>query len=61
MITEINSDADYRQVQAAVEIYLQRATQGGGFASLSETDDHELLRLSHLMRTWEQTHYPMPT
>jgi len=61
MITDINTETDYRQVQTAVEAYLQKATAGGGFASLSDDDDRELLRLSHLMRAWEQAHYPMPT
>jgi HTH-type transcriptional regulator/antitoxin HigA len=61
MITQITTEVDYRQVQAAVETYLQKATEGGGFASLSDNDDRELLRLSHLMRAWEQVHYPMPT
>ena len=61
MMTDIQSEADYRQVQAEVEAYLQQATQGGGFASLSESDDQELLRLSQLMRAYEQQHYPMPT
>jgi HTH-type transcriptional regulator/antitoxin HigA len=61
MKTDIQSEADYRQVQVQVEAYLQQATQGGGFASLSESDDQELLRLSHLMRAYEQQHYPMPT
>lgn len=61
MVTDIQSEAEYRQVQAEVEAYLQKATQGGGFASLSESDDQELLRLSHLMRAYEQHHFPMPT
>ncbi|WP_461085573.1 helix-turn-helix domain-containing protein [Spirosoma flavus] len=61
MITNIQTEADYRAVQAEVEAYLQKATQGGGFASLSEQDDQELLRLSHLMRAYEQLYYPMPS
>jgi len=61
MITNIQTEADYRAVQAEVEAYLQKATQGGGFASLSEQDDQELLRLSHLMRAYEQVNYPMPS
>jgi HTH-type transcriptional regulator / antitoxin HigA len=60
MIIEINSDAMYRQAQAMVETYLQKVTAGGGFASLSADDDQELLRLSHLVRAWEEAHYPMP-
>lgn len=61
MITHIQTEADYRQVQAEVETYLQKATQGGGFASLSEEDDRELLRLSHLMKAYEEEHFPMPS
>ena len=61
MITAIKCEFDYRRVQTEVEIYLQKATQGGGFASLTGEDDRELLRLSHLMRTYEQEHYPTPT
>lgn len=61
MITTINTESAYRQIQAVIEGYLQKATEGGGFASLSEEDDRELLRLSHLMRAYEQEHFPMPT
>ena len=60
MITKINNEATYRQAQAEVESYLQKATSGGGFASLSTEDDQDLLRLSHLVKAWEETHYPMP-
>lgn len=61
MLTNITTEAEYRQVQAEVEIFLQKATKGGGFASLSETEDRELLRLSHLMKAYEEKHFPMPT
>lgn len=61
MVTTINTESEYRRVQAVIETYLQKATEGGGFASLSEEDDGELLRLSHLMRAYEQQHFPMPT
>lgn len=56
----ILNETDYRRVQAEVETYLQKATEGGGFASLSEEEDHKLLRLSHLMKAYEEIHYPMP-
>ena len=61
MITQITTEAEYKQVQASIEGYLQQATKGGGFASLSEADDQELLRLSHLMKAYEEEHFPMPT
>ncbi len=56
----IISETEYRRVQAEVENYLRKATEGGGFASLSAADDCELLRLSHLMKAYEEVHYPMP-
>jgi HTH-type transcriptional regulator / antitoxin HigA len=59
--TIINTHSDYQQVKAEVEILLQKATDGGGFNSLSETEDEELLRLSYLMKAWEERYYPMPT
>jgi HTH-type transcriptional regulator/antitoxin HigA len=61
MMTSITTETEYQQVRAAVESYLQQATRGGGFASLSETEDRELLRLSHLMKAYEEVHFPMPT
>ena len=60
MNTVITTEAKYREVQAEVEAFLQKATQGGGFASLTEQEDQELLRLSHLVKTYEEAHYPMP-
>jgi HTH-type transcriptional regulator/antitoxin HigA len=61
MTTSITTEAHYRQIQKEVERYLQKATKGGGFASLSEEDDRELLRLSHLMKAYEEEHFPMPS
>ena len=61
MTTSITTETEYQQIRAAVEAYLQQATKGGGFASLSETEDRELLRLSHLMKAYEEEHFPMPT
>jgi len=55
----IISETEYRRVQAEVENYLRKATQGGGFASLSDADNRELLRLSRLMKAYEEMHYPM--
>ena len=59
-LTSIQNEAEYRQTQAKVETYLQKATKGGGFASLSEEDDRELLRLSFLMKAYEEQYFPMP-
>ena len=61
MIDNLNTETEYKQVQAEVELLLQKATQGGGFASLTEEEDQTLLRLSHLVKAYEETHYPMPT
>ena len=56
----MNTETQYRQVQAEVEALLQKATQGGGFASLSEQEDQQLLRASHLVKVYEEKQYPMP-
>ena len=61
MLTNITTETDYKLVQTEVETFLQKATKGGGFASLSEADDRELLRLSHLMKDYEGKYFPMPT
>lgn len=60
MLTNIITETEYRQVQADVEAYLHKATKGGGFASLNEEEDRELLRLSHLMKAYEEEYFPMP-
>lgn len=60
MLTTIITNTDYQQVQADVEALLQKATKGGGFASLNEKEDCELLRLSHLIKAYEEEHFPMP-
>ncbi len=43
-----------------IEGYLQKATQGGGFQSLSPAESKELKRLSLLAETWEDSIPLMP-
>ncbi len=57
---KINSNDEYRQVMDMVEVYLQKATQGGGFKSLSEKEQGELNRLSLLAEAWEDNIPLMP-
>ena len=47
------NDAEYRQLMARIENYLQKATTLGGFASLSADEASELARLSLLAEEYE--------
>lgn len=60
MITKIRTAAEYEQVMQIIEGYLQKATQGGGFQSLSPAESEELQRLSLLAETWEDSIPVMP-
>ncbi len=61
MINQIETEVQYLQIKAEMEALLQKATQSGGFASLTEQEDQELLRLSHMVKAYEDIHHPMPT
>ncbi len=60
MITKIRTATEYEQVMQIIEGYLQKATQGGGFQSLSKPESGELQRLSLLAETWEDNIPLMP-
>lgn len=57
---KINSEEEYQQVMEKVETYLQKATRGGGFQSLSILEQDELHRLSLLAEAWEDNIPLMP-
>ena len=60
MITKIRTATEYGQVMQIIDGYLQKATQGGGFQSLSKPESAELQRLSLLAETWEDSIPLMP-
>jgi HTH-type transcriptional regulator/antitoxin HigA len=53
MIDKIRNEAQYNQVMNLIESFIQKATVGGGFHSLSEIDTSELNRLSVLAEQFE--------
>lgn len=53
MIEKIRTHDDYVDVMNRVEKYLQKVTQSGGFAALSEAEAEELKTLSVLAEQYE--------
>ena len=53
MINKIRSEAQYNQVTALIEIFIEKATKGGGFHSLSKKEANELESLSLLAEQYE--------
>ena len=53
MIDRIRTQKQYEQVMALIETYLTKATNGGGFSSLSKTENAELKKLSTLAEQYE--------
>lgn len=53
MAQEITTEAQYRETMAQIEGLLQKATAGGGFASLTPSEADELERLSGQVAAYE--------
>lgn len=53
MIDKIRTKKQYEQVMALIENYLTKATDGGGFSSLSKAENAELKKLSTLAEQYE--------
>ncbi|MDE1193025.1 MAG: helix-turn-helix domain-containing protein [Arachidicoccus sp.] len=53
MIDKIRTDKQYKQVMAMIESYIAKATDGGGFSSLSKKESDELNKLSLLAEKYE--------
>jgi antitoxin component HigA of HigAB toxin-antitoxin module len=53
MIDKIRTDNQYKQAMAMIETYLAKATDGGGFDSLSKKESGELHELSILAEKYE--------
>ncbi len=53
MIDKIRTQKQYEQVMAMIESYIAKATDGGGFASLSKKETDELHKLSLLAEKYE--------
>ncbi len=55
-----SNDAEYRILMNRIKTYLQRATAGGGFDSLTADDAQELAQLSLAAEAWEDSLPLMP-
>lgn len=53
MIDKIRNEAQYTQVMALIESFIKKATDGGGFNSLSTVESDELSTLSQLAENYE--------
>lgn len=53
MIDKIRTESQYNQVMALIEIFIKKATEGGGFNSLSKSEADELSHISHLAEQYE--------
>lgn len=60
MTTKISNPQEYRQVMDQVEVYLQKATDGGGFFSLTPEEGEALQQLSLQVQAYEADLGPMP-
>ena len=54
-IGKIRTRKQYEQVMNLIEVYLQKATEGGGFDALSKKDAEALQHLSALAEQYEDT------
>lgn len=53
MIDKIRNEAQYNDVIALIEVFIKKATEGGGFNSLAKADAEELSRLGLLAEQYE--------
>lgn len=56
MIDKIRTDVQFEQLMKMIEIKLQKATESGGFNSLSKKEKKELQQLSLLAADYEDKH-----
>jgi HTH-type transcriptional regulator / antitoxin HigA len=57
---KIENEANYLKNMAKIEVYLQKATQNGGFLSLTLPEREDLRQLSLLAESWEDAEPMMP-
>jgi HTH-type transcriptional regulator / antitoxin HigA len=60
---EIRTEQEYKDLMAQIEVFLQKATTGGGFGALTKEEGDELYRLSLLAEAYEDNVlkiFPLP-
>jgi len=53
MIDKIRNEAQYKQVLNLIESYIKKATDNGGFNTLTKKENNELKQLSLLAEQYE--------
>lgn len=53
MIDKIRNEAQYKQVLSLIESYIKKATDNGGFNTLTKKENNELQKLSVLAEQYE--------
>lgn len=54
MLDKIRNEKQYNQVAELIEKYIQKATEAGGFHSLSKEENKELAQLSKIAADYEE-------
>lgn len=61
MITQkITIEREYRSICSMMDEIIAKGTSLGDMEALPQTDKDEYMRLSLLVRKWEDIHYPTP-
>jgi HTH-type transcriptional regulator/antitoxin HigA len=63
MLDKIRTQGQYEKIMQMIEAFLSKATDGGGFHSLSEKEQNELDHLSRLAASFEKNKmkiWPLP-
>ena len=56
----ITSEKEYRDVCRQMNVIIDKGTELGDMEMLSEADKNEYIRLSEMIRKWENIHYSFP-
>jgi HTH-type transcriptional regulator/antitoxin HigA len=56
----INTEIEYRNICAKIDLLIDKGTKMGDMELLSDNDKNEYVKLSTMIRTWEKVHYPHP-
>ena len=59
-IKKITTETEYRSICAMMDDIIAKGTALGDMEALPQTDKDEYMRLSLLVREWEDIHYPTP-
>ena len=59
-VQKIITEKDYWSICSYMDLLIDKGTQLGDMELLSDTDKNEYVRLSAMVRKWEEVNYPHP-